>query len=154
MLNLKNKGYHCWVVNKTNMKICLSDIFITLPPNSTTDLLDYRHSPLTVEQVEKSIESGCLKNMFSRGAIAYRINKPEVYANRTIDISKLTIPKAPRTGVKIEEKKFTELDLDLNPDAFATENSDQVIAEHSPKINMREQSNNLEYIAEGDDKKR
>lgn len=150
MINLKNKGYHCWVINKTNMKVCVSDLFLTLQPNSTTDILDYKHSALSVEQVEKSKETGSLRDLKNREFIAYRIERPLPINDRKIDISKVTLPKYAKTNVKIEERKFKELDLDLDPESFANDNAESAVAEHLPKINIREQSNNMEYIVEND----
>lgn len=152
MFNKENIGYHCWVINRTKMVLNISDLGWALQPNSTTDILDCKHSMLSVAQVEKSLESGTLGDFEKRKWIAIRKVKPLPNISKVIDISKISYPSKNKTNIKMEEKRFKELEIDVNEDDFALQNADQSVVEHSGKTNLREQSNNSEFPIE-DDKK-
>jgi len=152
MFNKDNIGYHCWVINRTKSKIIISDLGWTLQPNSTTDLLDCKHSRLSVSQVEKSFENGSLKEYYDKKIIGIRQVKPIPIMNRTIDIAKISYPTKNKTNIKLEEKHFKELEIDINEDDFALQNAEQSVMEHSGKTNLREQSNNSESFIEDDEK--
>ncbi len=142
MFNKANIGYHCWIINKTKLKIVVDDLHLSLQPQSTIDILDCHHSMLTIQQVEASLNSSILSDLYNKKMIAFRMTQPQKDISRKIDISKLSIPTKNRTNIKMEQKRFKELEIDINEDDFALQNSNDSVLEHSGKTNLREQSNN------------
>jgi len=140
-LNKENFGYHCWVVNKTNRKITIGDLRLTLKPYDTLDILDYRHSNLSIKQVQLSLESGSLCERKKQKKIFIREIKPEIFVGRTIELSKVSFPNKGKSSVKIEEKIFAEFEISDDDNKFAMENTENAIEEHAPQINFRKEEN-------------
>ena len=113
-INKDRKYYHCWVTNITKMNLTINDIGYTISPYKTMDVLDYLHSNLTPEKVQKSIESGDLKHGLDRKLLVIRQSEPEVEKPRTLEISKASFPNKQRSILEIEEKYYKELDFDSN----------------------------------------
>ena len=140
----ENIGYHCWIVNLTNTHLSLTDVRVTLPPYSTMDILDYRHSSLTVQEVEKSLESGSLFTAQDKKRIRIRQSQPQALPEKTIELSQVSFPNKYRSSVVIEEKHYEELDLFINDEEFAEQNAEMSMLEHEPKINIKKSSNSEE----------
>lgn len=153
MSTLERRKYHCWVKNLTKMKIVLSDLRYTLQPYRVHDLLDYKHSDLTVEEVEKSLANGSLAKRIAQKKVVIKLTKPEPIVNKQLEVSKLSYPSRVVSGVTVENKVYKELEIELNDDEFAKENADASIEEHKPKINLRETTNNNESLLDRDNKK-
>lgn len=97
------------------MNVTINDIGYTISPYKTMDILDYLHSNLTPEKVQKSIESGDLRYYFEdKKMIVIRQSEPEVEKPRTLEISKASFPNKQRSILEIEEKYYKELDFDNN----------------------------------------
>ncbi|MFZ4795949.1 MAG: hypothetical protein ACOYMA_00550 [Bacteroidia bacterium] len=150
-MNKELIGYHCWLTNKTNRKIVVGDLRVTLQPYAILDILDYKHSVLTVNQVENSINVGSISKIIKLNKILIRKSEPKEKAtNTTIEVSKTSIQTRNRTSIKSQEKVFKELELNLDEDDIADKNADMTEDEHKPKINMRQLYNNSEYKIEED----
>jgi hypothetical protein len=104
-MNLKLKGYHCWIVNRTNNNLVIKDLNLILRPKTTTDILDYKYSRLSIELVAKSIESGSLRNRLNEGKIYIRQSAPPVDIGRQIPIEKISFPHKYKSNIKFEEKR-------------------------------------------------
>ena len=150
MSNVNNKmrpieeGYHCWVTNLTKMKIVLGDLKLTLQPYKTLDILDKRHSNLTLEEVAKSIQSGSIYKKWQEKKISFREKAPTPKNDKKIELSKVSFPYKYRQYSPVEQKVFSEFDLDFDTDKFAELNADASEIEHEPQINLRKQLNNEE----------
>lgn len=132
-MRIENKGYHCWVTNITKLNIMIGDLRIAIPPLSTIDLLDYKHSNFSVEQVAMSINKGSLHTRLNQKKILIRESAPKE-TQRRIDISKTSFPFKNTIGIKAEEKKYKEIEQDFEDDeAFARDNMEAAIEEHKPK---------------------
>ena len=133
-----NKGYHCYVTNITKRDIHIGDLGIKISPFQTVDLLNERHSILTVERVKKSIEQGSLFKRLQKKQLLIRQSEPK-QTQRTLEVSKAIFPHRKRTAVKFEEKVFEELEIgtDLeDEDAFAEEMADTVSADRAVSIDL------------------
>lgn len=112
ILDPKRKNYHCWVTNLTKTNLVIHDIGYTLRPYSTVDVLDYKHSYLTPEKVQKSIDDGDLRERAEKSLIVIRQSAPEKVVEKTIEVCKASFPNKTRSVVEIEEKYYKELDFD------------------------------------------
>jgi len=129
----ENKGYHCWITNITKTKIVIGDLGITLNPRVTLDILDYRHSNLSIEQVAKSINEGSLSRRKAQNKIIIRQSAPPIEPIRRFDISKVSFPFKNSIGIKAEEKKYQEIEQDFEADEeFAMQNMESAIEERKP----------------------
>jgi len=130
MKNLR-KNYHCWITNLTKMKIVVGDLKITLQPLNTIDILDYKHSRLTPEQVSESIKKGSLCLKKKENKIKIRSSEPDKLPPiKTLELSKSSFPYKNRSLLVLEEKIFDELELDISDEEFAMENADSAMEEH------------------------
>jgi hypothetical protein len=112
--NKDRKYYHCWVRNITNINLVINDMGCTISPYKTVDILDYLHSYLTPENVQKSIDSGDLRYFADKKMLVIRQSEPEAEKPRTLEISKASFPNKQRSILEIEEKYYKELDFDNN----------------------------------------
>lgn len=110
--DLNRKHYHCWVTNLTKAKLSIRDIGYVLEPYKTIDILDYLHSRLTPEKVQKSIETGDIKYFYNKQMLLFRQSAPEPEKPRTLEMSKASFPNKNRSVIELEEKYYKELDFD------------------------------------------
>lgn len=140
MGNPANKGYHCWVTNRTKTYLCIADLNCHIPPMRTWDLLDYKHSNFTVEQVTKSIESGSLKKKFEQKKIYIRQVAPTPSVGREIPISKVNFPRRRFMHIaEIQQKHFEELDETFEQASdleYAKEFAELNFADHSAQLDL------------------
>jgi len=134
----QNKGYHCFVTNITKNDIHIGDLGIIVNPYKTIDLLNEKHSILTIDQVKKSIEQGSLFKRIQKKQLLIRQSAPQK-AERILDVSKVIFPHRKRTAVKFEEKVFEELEIGLNledEEIFAEEMADIASENRKSFINL------------------
>lgn len=141
MTKPSNIGYHCWVTNVTKRDILVGDLGVKIPAMRTVDLLDNRHSILTLDKVKKSLESGSLARRLATKPkqILIRQSEPEPPLARQIDLSKVTFPNKKRSTIKFEEKVFEELELDSTPEdeeLFAEEMAESAVIDHAATIDL------------------
>lgn len=113
-----NKQAEFWIKNISKMNVTLADLQLVVPAGRSWNLLDNKHFRYTLEQLEKSAKDG---SIFKKGERIKVRNvppvepvKPGIYvATDPIEVqrnSKL------RSLVKIEEKRYEELEVDPNQD--------------------------------------
>jgi hypothetical protein len=130
-------GYHLWITNKTNSILRIPDIHFRIEPYQTIDVLDYKHSPITIEQAEQSLLSGSLADLYKKNKIVIRQSQP-VEIPKTIEVSKVHFTSKYKTLVEIEQRIFRELELDVTDEEFAMQNSESIIEENKPKLNRED----------------
>ena len=124
-----NKGYHCWLTNISKTIICLDDIGYTLQPRQTLDVLDDRHSNLTLEIVEASINKGSIGASLNK-TIFMRKSAPTKDAFKgKIEISKVSFPYKQRMIVEVEEPNYEELYIGISDEEYANDNAEIAGAE-------------------------
>lgn len=105
-----------------------------IAPRQTIDLLDPKRSYFTIEQIEKSAESGSLFKRKNQKVIVIRKSAPEKPQARQIDIATTSYPYKLRSLMELENPIFEELEFestDEADEAFATKNADYVNDERS-----------------------
>ena len=98
-----------WITNISKMNVCLRDLAITIKANSHANLLDSKHYKYTLEQLEKSAESGSIFRKSDK--IKVRKVLP-LYLQKTLELSKdpLELVNKPLySKIEIKEEKFDEL---------------------------------------------
>ncbi|HUU87440.1 MAG TPA: hypothetical protein VMX17_06770 [Candidatus Glassbacteria bacterium] len=130
MKNPKNKGYHCWVTNITKKDIGLSDLGVSIRSKTTLDILDCRHSYLTVEQVNKSIKYGSLGKRIKQKLLILRYSEPEPINPYREVVSTVSFPNRKRSILTHEAPDFEELEFSMEDDLkFAEETADSAAVE-------------------------
>jgi hypothetical protein len=153
----QKKKYEFWITNiSQDRDVSLADLRLTIRKGENRNLLDSRHYDYTVEQLEKSAESGSIKAKSHyikvRRVRPRRVVMPGLYTStRGRVVEKL------RTNVEIDVKSFDELDefFDIeNPDRlhasqekFAADDADIVQDDVRPVLAVDEK-----FVQE-DDKK-
>lgn len=103
-----------WVTNISNMNVSLRDLNISLKAMSHANLLDERHYSYTLEQLQKSAESGSIYR--KRNKIKIRKVPPPITSNKLV-LSRQPLDKAKNPAlsrVKMINDKFDELLDDEN----------------------------------------
>lgn len=116
-----------WITNISKMNVCLRDLALTVKAKSHANLLDSQHYKYTLEQLEKSAESGSI--FAKRDKIKVRKVLPP-HLQKTIEISKDPLEWARKplySKVEIREEKFEEL---IESDEQIAEDISDVIMEN------------------------
>ena len=116
-----------WISNISNRNVSLSDLYISVPAMSTINLLDTKHYPFTLEQLQKSASEGSLFR--KRNMIVVRKVGP--YSTNIIhDIQLDTsspMPQRSHSAYEIKEEKFEE--LEVSDEEFAEQTADSISQE-------------------------
>lgn len=108
-----NKVAEFWIKNISKMNVSLSDLQLVVPAGRNWNLLDQKHFKYTLEQLEKSASVGSIfkKNdkIKVRNVPPEEIVRPGIYV--AVDPSLIQRTAKIRSLVKIEEKKYEELEL-------------------------------------------
>jgi hypothetical protein len=119
-----------WITNISKMNVSLSDLGLHIYAMRSINLLDARHYSLTLEQIQKSAESGSLFK--KRDKIVIRKVIPESAIELSPPIQNDAIfPTRQRSLVDIE--KITYEELDIKDEDFAEENADTAESDHTGK---------------------
>ena len=78
--NSKPQLHSFWISNISKMNVCLRDLNLTVKAQSHANLLDNKHYSYTLEQLQKSAESGSLFR--KRDKIKVRTVPPEFVQDR------------------------------------------------------------------------
>lgn len=98
-----------WITNISKKDINLYDLGVNVKSMTSINLLDPKHYFLTESQIEKSLESGSLRQKL--GNIIIRESAPKL-EKKKIAIDKYSaIPTRLRSLVEIEEEYYQELDI-------------------------------------------
>lgn len=106
-----------WIVNISKMNVSLSDLQLVVPARGSWNLLDQKHFKYTLNQLETSAKEGSLfkksNKIKVRNVPPSEMVKPGIYvATDPIEMQRNT---KLRSMVKIEEKKYEELEIDSDP---------------------------------------
>lgn len=107
---MMNKNPEFWIKNITKQNVCLADLQLVVPAGLSWNLLDQKHFKYTLQQLEKSAKDGSLFKKSDK--IKIRNLPPTEPIKPGIYVAKDLQPNKPRSLVKIEEKKYEELDFD------------------------------------------
>ncbi len=112
---------HCWITNISNRNVCLADLAFTIPAYATVNLLDTKHYHYSIEQLEKSINSGSIFN--KRNKIIVRIKPPEVPLKLNAPMQNdVFFPSRQKSILDVHEEKYEE--LNLSDEVFAEQNAE------------------------------
>lgn len=106
-----------WITNISNRNISLSDLNLTINAFTSVNLLDNKHYYYSIEQLEKSANSGSLFK--KRNRLTVRKVAPEVIKMNIPFVKETYIPSRQRSIYDIKEEYYEELDLNKNDDIFA-----------------------------------
>jgi hypothetical protein len=119
-----------WITNISKMNISLSDLNLTIKSLASINLLDEKHYHYTLEQIEKSIQSGSIFKR--RDKIFVRINAPDLLKNNMSVIRETYIPSRKRSLFEMKVDHYDE--LDVSDEQFAEENADTADFDTKPLI--------------------
>lgn len=117
-----------WVTNLSPRNVTLADLALNIKAFSTVNLLDGKHYKYTLEQLQKSEESGSIFN--KRDKIKVRkVAPPDPEKTKTPIVYGAIIPDRMRSLFTIEEEEYDELkvseeDQKKQDEIFAKENAD------------------------------
>lgn len=100
-----------WITNFTNKAVSINDLGIRLQPNQSIDVFRSRH--VTQTAIEKSQLDGDLKK-----TKLYVSSAPINIQQPQLSIFKKIIPRESVSAVKIEMKKFAELEEIMSSQGF------------------------------------
>lgn len=98
-----------WITNISNRNVTLSDLNISVPANSSVNLLDKKHYKLTEEQVNKSITNGSIFK--KRDKIFIRKIPPQMIARAKIELFPDIIPSRTTSIYEIKQEDYEELNV-------------------------------------------
>lgn len=119
---MNKKEIEFWATNISNKNVCMRDLALTIPANSSVNLLS-KYYLFTLEQLELSAVSGSLYN--KRDKILIRQTKPEEPIKSGIMVSKMprfVAQNMVRTKIIVEDIKYEE--LNLSEEEFANDMTD------------------------------
>lgn len=109
-----NKQAEFWIKNISKMNVSLSDLQLVVPAGRSWNLLDHKHFSYKLEQLEKSASVGSIfkksDKIKVRSVPPVEPVKPGIY----VAVNDFREVK-PRSLIKIEEKRYEELETDLDP---------------------------------------
>ena len=113
-----------WVSNISNRNVTLSDLALNVPAFRTVNLLDKKHYKYTLEQLEKSRDSGSI--FAKRDKIRVRQVAPEVVQPNLPFLKETYIPSRERSILEIKEQHYEELEVDQKKqeEDYANENAE------------------------------
>ncbi len=102
-----------WITNVSKMNVTLSDLSLVVPAKRSWNLLDSKHFSYSLEQLEKSAAAGSIfkksDKIKVRNIPPTEPIKPGIYV--AVDDFRKVMP---RSLVKIEQKKYEELEFDMD----------------------------------------
>jgi hypothetical protein len=122
-----------WVTNLCNRNVSLADLNVTIKAFSSVNLLDKKHYYYTLEQLEKSHQSGSIYK--KRDKIVKRKIEPEILKANIPLLRETFIPNRERSTLIIKEEKYEE--LQISDEEFAKENADTAQMDTVPLIDTK-----------------
>jgi hypothetical protein len=121
-----------WITNISQNNVSIGDLGLHIYAMRSINLLDARHYSLTLEQIQKSAESGSLFQ--KRDKVVIRKVIPEAASEISPPIqTDAMFPTRQRSLVDVE--KITYEELDIKDEDFAEENADTAELDHIGKYN-------------------
>jgi hypothetical protein len=119
-----------WVTNISNTNVSLADLNLTIKAFSSVNLLDSKHYYYTLDQLEKSQNSGSIYK--KRDKIFVRAVAPEVIRMNVPFTRETYIPTRERSVLEIKEEKYEE--LNVSDEQFAEENAEIADLDTKPLV--------------------
>jgi hypothetical protein len=119
-----------WATNISNMNVSLSDLNLTIKAFSSVNLLDTRHYSYTIEQLEKSRNSGSLSR--KRNKIVIRDVAPKTAQMHKSVLKEACVPNRARSVYEIKNEKYEE--LAISDEKFAEENAEIADLDSKPLV--------------------
>lgn len=103
-----------WITNISKMNVCLRDLNLTVKARSSINLMDLKHYRYTLEQLQKSAESGSLYRKSDKIKVC---NVTPTFRSKHIQLSKEPLARVNNplfsTATVVEEKFEELLDNDI-----------------------------------------
>lgn len=124
-----------WVTNISPMNVSLADLDLTIKAYSSVNLMDVKHYDYTLEQLQKSFQSGSIFK--KRDKIVVRKVAPEILKANVPLTRETFIPSRERSLLVIKEENFEELNLSeedqkKSDEEFAKANADMADVDFKP----------------------
>jgi len=124
-----------WLTNVSNRNVSLSDLNLTVKAYSSINLLDNKHYQYTLDQLQKSVESGSVFK--KRDKLVVRKIAPEILKANVPLIRETYIPSRERSVFAIKEQNYEELrveneDQKISDENFARDNADLIELDGQP----------------------
>ena len=133
---MAKEALYFWVTNRSDRNVTLADLALNIKAFTSVNLLDKKHYKYTLEQLEKSRDSGSIFN--KRDKIFVRQKAPTVIKMDIPFLSETYIPSRERSILSINEVRYEELELPEDQkkkeEQFADESSDIEINGVQPSI--------------------
>jgi len=117
-----------WLTNISKSNVSIADLNLTIKARSSVNLLDNKHYSYTLEQLQKSVDSGSVYS--KRSKIKKRIVAPEIIKMNVPFLRETYIPSRERSVFTIKEEKYEE--LSVTDEQFAEENIEIVELDNVP----------------------
>ena len=109
-----NKQAEFWVTNISKLNVTLSDLQLIVPAGRSWNLLDQKHFSYNLEQLEKSASTGSIFKKSDKIKVRNVPPAEQIKSGIYIAVNDFREAKL-RSLVKIEEKRYEELETDLDP---------------------------------------
>jgi hypothetical protein len=124
---MKKEAITFWVTNMCDRNVSLADLNVTIPAFRSVNLLDNRHYYYTLEQLQKSQQSGSL--FIKRRIISVRQSAPAIIKSEMPFLQEAYLPTRERSTLEIKEEHYEELEMtDMDQkkkeEEFAKEHAD------------------------------
>ncbi len=127
----KNSVPEFWVTNRsTERDVALADLHITIRRCKSINLLN-KHFHYTIEELEASAATGSIHK--KSNFISFRRVAPKPAGKMFKEIVQRMVMKPIRNAVKLEDKKFEELELSPTPVNF-DEVAEAAAVDHRPLL--------------------
>ena len=127
-----------WITNVSGRNVTLSDLYISVPAQSSVNLLDKKHYNFTEEQLRKSQASGSIFK--KRDKISVRRVPPQMIPKSIIEVDpSAVLPVRTLSIYEITYENYEE--LNVTDDALIE--GSKLETENSPPINNNQQQEKL-----------
>jgi len=113
---------HFWLTNMTDRIVSLPDLCVSINPYKSINLLDKKHYKYTLDQLEKSLESGSIFK--KRGKVSLRKVPPYIEKKQILITENPVLPSKERSIVPSNDVQYEE--LNVSDEDFANENSNLI----------------------------
>lgn len=127
---MKPEKLSFWLTNLSDRNVSLTDLNLTIKAFTSVNLLDNRHYKYTLEQLNKSVESGSVFK--KRDKIILRSVAPEILISNIPLIREAFIPSRERSVLVVKQENYEE--LNLTDEEFAKDNADIAELDSTPML--------------------
>lgn len=99
-----------WVTNVSPRNVTLADLALNIRAFSTVNLLDSKHYPYTLKQLQDSATSGSIFKKSDKIAVRH-LPPPEVKKSALPIMREAVMPSRERSVLVVEEKEYIELKM-------------------------------------------